>query len=48
MLKMAQLGKCYLPERDFNFDKFVETRKSIRIINELRNNEKTPLFIAYT
>ena len=48
MLKAAQLGKYFLQEGNFNFDKFIEICKNIRIINELRNNEDIPLFITYS
>ena len=47
MLKAAQLGKCFMQIEGFNWEKFIEICKSIRTINELRNNEKSPLFITY-
>ena len=47
ILKAAQLGKYFVDTKDFNYLKFNEICQSIRIINELRNNEKSPIFITY-
>ena len=47
MLKAAQLGKCFVNSEEFNFDKFVDICKNIRIINDLRNNKECPLFMTY-
>ena len=47
ILKAAQLGKYFMEKDDFNFDRFVEICRSIRIINSLRNDETTPIFITY-
>ena len=47
LLKAAQLGKMYADPEDFNYDKFVEKCKDLRIINDIRNNKETPLFITY-
>ena len=48
LLKAAQLGKIYVDtEEGFNYDKFIEKCKDIRIINDIRNNKETPIFITY-
>ena len=47
ILKAAQLGKYFVDNEEFNFDKYVEICKNIRIINEIRNNKKSPIFITY-
>ena len=47
ILKSAQLGKYFADTKDFNYLKFNEICQSIRMINELRNNEKSPIFITY-
>ena len=46
LLKAAQFGKSFVQQGEFNFDRFVDTCKNIRIINNLRNNEK-PRFITF-
>jgi hypothetical protein len=48
LLKAAQFGKCFVQQGEFNFDRFIDTCKNIRIINNLRNsaNEK-PRFITF-
>ena len=48
LLKVAQFGKVYLNEDEFNFDKFVEICKDIKCINNLRNHLKLPRMITYT
>ena len=48
LLKAAQLGKIFIEEKDdFNYDKFVEICKDLRIVNNLRNNKESPIFITY-
>ena len=48
LLKAAQLGKIFVDiEEEFNYDKFVEICKDLRIVNNLRNNKESPLFITY-
>jgi len=47
ILKAAQLGKYFVDTKDFNYLKFNEICQNIRIINELRNNERSPIFITY-
>ena len=46
ILKAAQLGKYFVDE-EFRFDRYVEICKNIRIINEIRNNKQSPIFITY-
>ena len=48
LLRVAQFGKIYLNENEFNFDKFVEICKDIKCINNLRNHLKLPRMITYT
>ena len=40
LLKAAQFGKCFVQQGEFNFDRFVDSCKNIRIINNLRNFDK--------
>jgi len=48
LLKAAQLGKIFVDvEEEFNYDKFVEICKDLRIINNLRNCKESPIFITY-
>ena len=47
MLKAAQLGKYFLQKDEYNFSKFVEICRNIRIINTIRNDSITPIFITY-
>ena len=47
VLEAAQYGKCYVKYENFNFDKFLEICKDIRIINNLRNHETRPKFITF-
>ena len=48
LLKAAQLGKIFVDEEeDFNYDKFVEICKDLRIVNNLRNNQESPIYITY-
>lgn len=47
MLKAAQLGKYFLQKDEYNFSKFVEVCRNIRIINTIRNDSTTPIFITY-
>ena len=47
MLKAAQLGKYFLQKDEYNFSKFVEICRNIRIINTIRNDSTTPIFITY-
>lgn len=46
-LKASQYGKNFVHKEDFNFDKFVETCKDLRIINNLRNSPDKPRFVTY-
>ena len=47
LLKAAQHGKYFLEKEEFNFDKFVEICKEIRMVNSLRNDPNFPRFITY-
>ena len=47
LLKSAQFGKNFVEKSDFNFDKFNSICYNMRIINQIRNDEKYPLFITY-
>ena len=48
LLKAAQFGKIFMDlDEGFNYDKFVEICKDLRIVNNLRNNPDSPLFITY-
>jgi len=47
MLKAAQYGKNFVENENFNYNKFVEICKEIRIINNLRNCKERPRLITY-
>ena len=47
ILNAAQFGKSFISKEDFDFDKFVETCKDIRIINNLRNHNTKSRLITY-
>ena len=47
ILNAAQFGKSFISKDDFDFDKFVETCKDIRIINNLRNHSTKCRLITY-
>ena len=47
VLKAAQYAKKFVNKEDFNFDKFNEICKDMRVINNLRNDKNTPLFITF-
>ena len=49
IIKAAQFGKNFLVKGkdDFNYDKFNEKCKEIRMVNQLRNDKKYPFFITY-
>ena len=46
-LRAAQYGKTFLQKEEFDFDKFNEICKDIRILNNLRNHPWQPRFITY-
>lgn len=48
MLKAAQYGKNFVENENFNYNKFVEICKEIRIINNLRNCKEKPRLITYS
>ena len=48
LLNAAQHGKYYVKKEEFNFQKFYLNCKNIRVINNLRNNEKKPRLITYS
>ena len=47
ILNAAQFGKSFIGKDDFDFDKFVETCKDIRIINNLRNHNTKCRLITF-
>ena len=47
LLEAAQYGKNFVKNENFNFDKFIEICKDIRVINNLRNHETKPKFITF-
>ena len=47
ILKAAQLGKYFVDVDDFRLEKYVDICRNIRIINEIRNNKESPIFITY-
>ena len=47
MIKAAQFGKSVVQKEEFNFDRFNDICKSIRIINNMRNFPLKPRFITY-
>ena len=47
-LRAAQYGKTFLQKEEFDFDKFNEICKDIRIINNLRNHPWQPRYITYS
>ena len=46
-LRAAQYGKTFLQKEEFDFDKFIEICRDIRIINNLRNHPWQPRYITY-
>ena len=46
-LRAAHYGKTFLQKEEFDFDKFNEICKEIRIINNLRNHPWQPRYITY-
>ena len=47
LLKAAQFGKIYLNVNEFNFDKFVNICKDIKVVNNLRNHLNNPRLISF-
>lgn len=47
LAKAAQYGKSFVQKGDFNYEKYIEKCKVLRIINSLRNMGKTPRFLTY-
>ena len=47
LIKAAQYGKSFVQKGDFNYEKYVEKCRDMRIINSLRNLSKTPRFLTY-
>ena len=47
VLEAAQHGKHFVKSEIFNYDKFLEICKDIRIVNNLRNHESKPKFITF-
>jgi hypothetical protein len=46
-LRAAQYGKTFLQREEFDFDKFNDICKDIKIINNLRNHPWQPRYITY-
>ena len=46
-LRAAQYGKTFLQKEEFDFNKFNEICKDIRILNNLRNHPWQPRYITY-
>lgn len=47
ILKVAQFTKKFVDKEEFNFEKFNQTCKDMRIINNLRNDPKYPIYITF-
>ena len=47
LLKAAQYAKKFVNKEEFNFDKYNRICRDMRIVNNLRNDEKFPIFITY-
>ena len=47
LLKAAQFGKIYLDENEFNYDKFIDNCKDIKVVNNLRNHSSLPRMITF-
>ena len=47
VLETAQFCKCFVKSDIFNFDKFLQYCKDIRIVNNLRNHTSKPKFITF-
>ena len=47
MVKAAQFGKSVVQREEFNFDKFNDICRSIRIINNMRNFPLKPRYLTY-
>ena len=47
VLEAAQYGKNFVKNEIFNFEKFLDICKDIRIVNNLRNDENKPRFITF-
>ena len=47
VLESAQYAKCFVKSDKFNFDKFLQFCKDIRIVNNLRNHLTRPKFITF-
>ena len=49
IIKAAQFGKIFLSKGrgEFNYDKFNEKCREIRMVNQLRNDQRYPLYVTY-
>ena len=47
MIKAAQFGKSIVQKEEFNFERFNDICKSIRIINNMRNYPLKPRYLTY-
>ena len=47
LIKAAQYAKKFVNKEDFNYDKFNEICRDMRIVNNLRNDEHFPIYITF-
>ena len=47
LIKAAQYGKSFVQKGDFNYEKYVDRCKDLRVMYSLRNLKKTPRFLTY-
>ena len=47
LIKASQYGKSFVQKGDFNYDRYIQKCKDIRIINSLRNLKDTPRFVTF-
>ena len=47
LIKAAQYGKSFVQKGDFNYDKYIEKCRNLRVVNSLRNLKDTPRFLTY-
>lgn len=47
LIKAAQYGKSFVQKGDFNYEKYVEKCRAMRVINSLRNLKESPRFLTF-
>ena len=47
LIKAAQYGKSFVQKGDFNYERYVEKCRAMRVINSLRNLKESPRFLTY-